>query len=79
MQQMLKDYVAIGIDNPVLELFSETNVDKGGELDQFQLDQINAIVTGREPIDAVADLVSGWRERGGDQIREEYQAALATS
>jgi putative aldouronate transport system substrate-binding protein len=79
MQDMVKDHLAIGIDNPALNVFSQTAVEEGSELEQLQLDRLNAIITGREALDALPNYVSEWRERGGDRIREETQEGLASS
>jgi putative aldouronate transport system substrate-binding protein len=77
MQEMVRDYLAIGVDNPALGILSETAVDEGAVLDQLQLDGITAIVTGRDDLDALDQLIGEWRERGGDRIREETQVGLA--
>lgn len=77
LQGVVRDSMAIGIDNPTLGLISETDLDKGGELAQFVSDGQTAIVAGREPTSAWDQVVSGWRSRGGDQIRREYEEALA--
>ncbi len=67
----------IGIDNPALTLYSPTNVSNGPALNQFGVDSINAIITGRSTFEELDAAIAGWRERGGDQIRSEYEEALA--
>ncbi|BCJ68483.1 extracellular solute-binding protein [Polymorphospora rubra] len=63
--------------NPSEGLVSETSVAKSGELtkiiDTVELD----IVSGRKPISAWDEAVAQWKTAGGDQIRAEYEAALA--
>ncbi|PZG00743.1 extracellular solute-binding protein [Micromonospora endophytica] len=63
--------------NPTEGLNSETSVSKSGELlkiiDTAELD----IVAGRKPISAWDDAVAQWKAAGGDQIRGEYEKALA--
>lgn len=76
VQRVLKDAATVGIDDPTLVLFSQTNVDQGPTLSQLGTDSITAIVTGREPIDALDAAIEAWRSQGGDQIRQEYEEAL---
>ena len=75
-QQLAVDLIAVGVDNPVLTLFSPTNATKGGELNQLLIDRTIAIVTGREPLTALDQWIKDWRSRGGDTIRKEYQDAM---
>jgi len=79
MQGLIKAHVAIGIENPVLTLFSPTEAEEGAQLNQLQVDRLTGIVTGREPLDALQGMIDDWRSRGGDRIREEYQEGLAAS
>ena len=76
VQQGLYESVAVGIDNPALTLYSETEISTGPSLDQFATDRVTAIVTGREPITAFDGVVQDWLDRGGQQIRGEYEQAL---
>ncbi len=76
IQQTALQAVELGIDNPAQTLYSETNVREGGTLDQFGQDRLTAIVTGREPLDSLADAIQQWKDRGGETIREEYEQAL---
>ncbi|GAA5200395.1 extracellular solute-binding protein [Rugosimonospora acidiphila] len=63
--------------NPTTGLYSETAVNKAGEIqkiiDSAELD----IVSGRKPLDSWDDAVAQWRQAGGDQVRAEYEKALA--
>jgi putative aldouronate transport system substrate-binding protein len=76
-QELATKILAAGIDNPALGLFSPTNVDKAAELDQLQSERIAGIVSGRDDLPALDGLIEEWRSRGGDQIRAEYEQALA--
>ncbi len=76
VQAVLKEAIAIGIDDPTLVLFSQTNIDQGPILDQLGADSINPIVTGREAFDALDAAIEAWKSQGGDQIRQEYEQAL---
>jgi putative aldouronate transport system substrate-binding protein len=79
MQKLAEQYVSIGIEDPVMGIFSATQAERGGELDQIEKDATIAVVTGREPLDALERLAEEWRSRGGDAIRAELQEKLAAS
>ncbi len=68
--------IDMGIDPPTRGLFSPTDVEQGPSLAQFGGDSINGIITGRSSLDELDSIVAQWRERGGDQIRTEFQEAL---
>lgn len=67
----------VAVSNPTAGLYSPTNGEKGAELTQYTADTVTEIVTGRASIDKLDEMISQWRERGGDQIRQEYEDALA--
>lgn len=75
-QQLSKEILAIGIENPTLGLSSDTAISKAAELNQLGNDRLTSIVTGREPLGALDNYVREWRQRGGDQIRKEYEQEL---
>lgn len=77
IQELFGELVAIGIDNPTWGLTSLTAVEETVVLNQLRSERINAIVQGRESLDAIDQLISDWRSRGGDQIRQEYEETLA--
>jgi putative aldouronate transport system substrate-binding protein len=66
-----------GIDNPALGLFSQTMADKSAELQQLETDRVGAIIAGRADLSSLDDFIKEWRQRGGDQIRMEFQQQLA--
>lgn len=66
---------AIGLDNPVANLFSPTDVDEGGLLWQIVDDEISNFITGRGDMEAVDRAVQRWLDEGGSQIQQEYQEA----
>jgi putative aldouronate transport system substrate-binding protein len=78
MQGAAAQIAAIGIDNPALTAFSQTNAMKTAELNQLGTDRITAIVTGRDPLSALDQYLKDWQSRGGDQIRKELQESLAS-
>jgi putative aldouronate transport system substrate-binding protein len=75
-QSLAKEILAIGITDPVQSVYSPTNSAKSAELNQLGRDRIAAIVTGREPLEALDKYIADWRSRGGDEIRKEYETAL---
>lgn len=76
-QQLASRILERGIDNPVLGLFSEAMADKSAELQQLETDRVGAIIAGRAEPATLADFITEWRARGGDQMRSEFEAQLA--
>ncbi len=79
IQELAKQAISVGIDDPTLGLYSEANVEKEPQLDQFGSDSMTPIITGRDDLSALDDAISGWKSRGGDEIRREYEEAYAQS
>ncbi len=75
-QKMALDIIKTGIDDPSWPLYSATNVAKAPELSQFGFDSITAIVTGRQPLSALDEVIKEWKSRGGDMIRQEFQDSM---
>jgi putative aldouronate transport system substrate-binding protein len=69
--------IPIGVQDATLGLYSTTNGKQGPSLKQMVNDGIAGIVSGRQPMSDWDQLVSDWRSKGGEQIRHEYQQALA--
>ena len=63
-------YIAAGQPDASLGLYSATDVARGPVID---------IVTARRPLTDFDGLVKDWQTGGGNQIRTEYQQALAAS
>ncbi len=61
--------------NPTTGLVSETDAKSGAELRAFLTDEWNGVVQGRREVSDWPKVVEEWRNRGGDKIREELQAA----
>ncbi len=76
MQELAARMLAVGIDDPTEGLYSPTAIAKSSELSQLRTDRETAVVVGREPFGALEQMIKDWRSRGGDQIRQEYEAAL---
>ena len=76
---MSRDVAAIqgmGIQNPVVGLYSQTNAQRAASLNQKMGDGLLAIIFGRAEMASFDQLVQDWRSQGGDQIRSEFQQAL---
>lgn len=77
-QEQIK-VLEIGIDNPGLNMYSPTAISENATLAQIVSDAIANIVTGRDDISALDTMISDWKSRGGDTIREEIQEAYQAS
>jgi putative aldouronate transport system substrate-binding protein len=76
---MSKDVAVIqnmGIQSPVVGLYSKTNAQRAATLNQAMGDGLLAIIFGRNEVSSLDQLVKDWRSQGGDQIRTEFQQAL---
>jgi putative aldouronate transport system substrate-binding protein len=73
------DSMPLGVQSPVLGLYSKTDAAQSANLNQTMLDSLNGIMFGRASIDTFDQLVADWRGHGGDQIRAEYEQALQQS
>ncbi|MFF9363816.1 extracellular solute-binding protein [Streptomyces griseoluteus] len=76
-QTFLHDAMPVSKPNPVVNLYSETAISKTPVLKQLIDDLMIAVVTGRKPISALAEARRAWKSQGGDQMRAEYEKALA--
>jgi putative aldouronate transport system substrate-binding protein len=69
---------ALGIQNPVVGLYSATNARLAASLNQKMGDGLSDIIFGRSDVASVDQLVQDWRNQGGDMIRREFETALAS-
>jgi len=69
----------MGIQNPVVGLYSPTKAQRAASLNQTMGDGLLAIIFGRSDMSSFDPLVTDWRSQGGDQIRSEFEQALASS
>jgi putative aldouronate transport system substrate-binding protein len=67
----------LGITDPTVGYVSPTAVRQGVVLNGAVRDGIRDIVAGRRPLGDWEQLVGDWRSGGGEQIRNEFQTALA--
>ena len=70
---------AVGVADPSIGLYSNTNANKGNLLNQAMLDGLAEIVKGPQPLTAFDQLVKDRRANGGDQIRAELEQARAVA
>jgi putative aldouronate transport system substrate-binding protein len=71
-----KAMAEVGVSDPSVGLYSNTNANKANVLNQAMTDGITEIVKGAQPLDSLDQLVRDWRTNGGDQIRAELEQAL---
>jgi putative aldouronate transport system substrate-binding protein len=68
---------AMGIQNPVVGLYSATSAKLASSLNQKMGDGLNNVIFGRDDLASFDQLVKDWRAQGGDTIRGEFEAARA--
>lgn len=67
------------VDDPTVGLLSETEQNKSQELSSLITDAVNAIVSGKKPVDSFGETVQTWRKTGGDDVRREFEESLQGS
>ena len=70
---------AVGVSDPSVGLYSNTNAGKANVLNQAMTDGLTEVIKGTQPLSTFDDLVKTWRSNGGDQIRAEYEQAYAAA
>ena len=70
---------AVGVADPSIGLYSNTNANKGNLLNQAMLDGLAEVVKGAQPLTYLDQLVKDWKANGGDQIRTELEQARAAA
>jgi putative aldouronate transport system substrate-binding protein len=76
---VFKQYESVGVEDPTIGFYSDADTRQGLIADQRLGDGVTDIIAGRRPTSDLAQLVSEWRGNGGDQVRKEYQDAMATA
>jgi putative aldouronate transport system substrate-binding protein len=79
MSEAEKALIPVMVSNPTFGQVSITNFTKGFTLAQTMSDGITDIVVGRRPLSDFDGLVNDWRTNGGETIRSEYMASIASS
>jgi len=70
---------AVGVSDPSIGLYSNTNANKANLLNQAMLDGLAEIIKGAQQVSYLDQLVKDWRANGGDQIRAELEQARAAA
>jgi putative aldouronate transport system substrate-binding protein len=65
--------------DPTSTLYSPTNASKGTVLAQMVYNGIGEVVLGRAPASSFDQLIKDWKSQGGDQIRSEFEQAIAAA
>lgn len=73
------EMVRSAVANPTQGLTSETQDQRFAQLDQLTQTFVNAMVTGQRPLSDLEEFRKQWSQRGGDQIRSEFQKAMSES
>jgi putative aldouronate transport system substrate-binding protein len=71
--------IPIGVADPTVGFVSPTAVRNGAVVTQTLQDGIREIIAGRRPFADFDALVSEWRTAAGEQIRKEYEDAIAAA
>jgi putative aldouronate transport system substrate-binding protein len=74
-----KLYETVGKEDPTVGFYSESAGRVGVLANQRFGDGISDIITGRRETSDFAGLLQQWKAEGGDQVRKEYEDAMAAS
>ena len=77
MQDAEKAMLPFAQIDPTSTLYSNTFASKGSILNQLVYNTVGEVVLGRQPVSAIDQLIKDWRSQGGDQIRGEFEQAIA--
>jgi putative aldouronate transport system substrate-binding protein len=76
---VLKQYEAVGVEDPTIGFYAESDSRQGVIANQRFGDGVTDIIAGRRPMMDLASLQGEWRSNGGDQVRKEYEEAMAAA
>ena len=79
MQDAEKALLPYAQIDPTSTLYSPTFASKGSVLQQMVYNTIGEVVLGRAPASSFDQLVKDWKSQGGDQIRTEFEQAIAAA
>jgi putative aldouronate transport system substrate-binding protein len=79
MQDAEKAMLPVAQIDPTSTLYSPTFASKGTVLGQMVYNQVGEVVLGRAPVSSIDQLISDWKSQGGDQIRGEFEQAIAAA
>lgn len=72
-----EQYVNASEMDPCAGLFSDAATKAQPQLDELEENYINQIIVGNRPFSDLETYREQWRQRGGDDMRTEYEEALA--
>lgn len=75
-QQILEEIVPRFQHNPVRGLYSPKDTETGPVLNELINSTVEDVVYGRKPLEALDEMVEEWRQRGGDEVRAEFEELL---
>lgn len=78
-QKHNEEMAKVAVGNPAALLFSPSQGEYGATLSQLMTDMYTEVVTGRSGVELLEETRNQWRDRGGDEIRADYEAMLAES
>jgi putative aldouronate transport system substrate-binding protein len=79
MQDAEKAMLPFAQIDPTSTIYSQTFASKGLVLNQMIYNGVGEVVLGRQPVSSVDQLVKDWKAQGGDQIRTEFEQAIAAA
>ncbi|HEY1297041.1 MAG TPA: hypothetical protein VGJ60_28525 [Chloroflexota bacterium] len=71
--------LSLGIEDPTNGFYAPTFYGKGVVAENTFYDGVREIVLGRTPMDGYDGLVKDWSAAAGDQIKQEFQQAMAAA
>jgi putative aldouronate transport system substrate-binding protein len=77
MQDAEKAMLPYAQIDPTSTLYSPTFASKGTVLQQMVYNGIGEVVLGRAPVSSLDQLLKDWKAQGGDQMRSEFEQAIA--
>lgn len=69
--------IPMSVADPTTGLYSRTYAEQSTTLMGNITDTLQAIIQGQQPLSSWSGAVKAWRSSGGDQMRSEYEEALA--
>jgi putative aldouronate transport system substrate-binding protein len=79
MQDAEKAMLPFAQIDPTSTVYSPTFASKGLVLQQMIYSSIGEVVLGRSPVSSFDQLVKDWKAQGGDQMRSEFEQAIAAA
>jgi putative aldouronate transport system substrate-binding protein len=76
---VLKQYEAVGVEDPTIGFYSDADSRQGIVANQRFGDGVTDIIAGRRPTSDLPGLIQEWKTNGGDQVRKEYEDAMAAA